>query len=168
MCGKPFLVLQRRALKNWSPDRIVTPVNQARPKRCGLMKTSIKGPPTVFIDLLGIFSVSATSRRIHAFGGLGADTTIFSLATNQQIREPLLLRFGFFSARRKRLGMLRQPQHERKTHNHLTHRTVRSFVRLRTGSRRTNGAFFSRPAKTRQFFVISVRFPTSGRGDWTI
>jgi hypothetical protein len=34
------------------------------------MTTSIKGPPTVFIDLLGILSVSATSRRIHAFEGL--------------------------------------------------------------------------------------------------
>ena len=44
------------------------------------MKTAIKGPPTVFIDLLGIFSVSATSRRIHAFGGLGADTTILTIS----------------------------------------------------------------------------------------
>jgi hypothetical protein len=41
MRSQPFLVLQRRALKNWSLDGIVTPVNQARPKRCGRMKTSI-------------------------------------------------------------------------------------------------------------------------------
>ena len=44
------------------------------------MKTAIKGPPTVFIDLLGIVSMNATSCRIHAFVGLGADTTILTIS----------------------------------------------------------------------------------------
>src|SRR6476620_9929676 len=80
MRGQPFLVLQRRALKDLSLDRIVTPANQTRPKRCDRMTTSSKARRRSSLNLLGILSASTTSRRIHGFGSLGADTTILTIS----------------------------------------------------------------------------------------
>jgi hypothetical protein len=121
------------------------------------MTTSIKGPPTVFIesarDLVGEhdFAPHSCLRKPR-----GRHDNLDNLATNRKIRKPLLFRVGFFSARRKRLGMLRQTQHQKKTHNHFKHRTVRHFDKLSVGSRRVNGAVFSKPAKTQLSYLSSL------------
>jgi hypothetical protein len=57
------------------------------------MTTSSEARRRFSLNLLGILSVSTTSRRIHAFGGLGADPTILIVspelrpATDQKFRE---------------------------------------------------------------------------------
>ena len=100
----------------------------------------VRGPPTVFIE-------SARDLvREHDFAPhswlrkpRGRHDNLDNLATNRKIRKPRLLRVGFFSARRKRLRMLRQTQHQKKTHNHLMHRTVRHFDKLSAGSEALEG-----------------------------
>src|SRR5262245_5551010 len=82
MRGQSFLVLQLRALKNWSLDCIMTPVNQARPKRCRRITTSIKDPPTSR-ELVGERDFTPHShfrtRRARRFFPLADSTIVISV-----------------------------------------------------------------------------------------